>query len=116
MVRWEVFDREKRFDRYTAKDGRLGDRINFAPTLPSATAAAAAGLIMPAAFLSVKALDPKANIKAKLWDDEAWRRRVSALFHPASLTDVLQPLGARAALTYRACCSEAKTVLCMRQG
>ncbi len=76
MVRWEVFDREKRFDRYTAKDGRQGDRINFAPTLPSATAAAAAGLIMPAAFLSVKAIDSKANAKAKLWDDEAWRRFV----------------------------------------
>jgi hypothetical protein len=74
MVRWEVFDREKRFDRYTAKDGRQGDRINFASTLPSATAAAAAGLIMPAAFLSVKALDAKANPKSKLWDDEAWRR------------------------------------------
>jgi hypothetical protein len=73
MVRWEVFDREKRFDRYTAKDGRQGDRINFASTLPSATAAAAAGL-MPAAFLSVKALDAKANPKSKLWDDEAWRR------------------------------------------
>ena len=76
MVRWEVFDREKRFDRYTAKDGRQGDRINFAPTLPSATAAAAAGLIMPAAFLSVKALDAKANPKSKMWDDEAWRRYV----------------------------------------
>lgn len=75
MVRWEIFDREKRFDRYTAKDGRQGDRINFAPTLPSATAAAAAGLIMPAAFLSVKAIDGKANAKAKLWDDEAWRSR-----------------------------------------
>ncbi len=73
MVRWEVFDREKRFDRYTAKDGRQGDRINFASTMPSATAAAAAGL-MPAAFLSVKALDAKANPKSKLWDDEAWRR------------------------------------------
>jgi hypothetical protein len=77
MVRWEVFDREKRFDRYTAKDGRQGDRINFASTLPSATAAAAAGLIMPAAFLSVKALDAKANPKSKLWDDEAWRRCVA---------------------------------------
>jgi hypothetical protein len=82
MVRWEVFDREKRFDRYTAKDGRQGDRINFASTLPSATAAAAAGLIMPAAFLSVKALDAKANPKAKLWDDEAWRRCVSVVSSP----------------------------------
>lgn len=85
MVRWEVFDREKRFDRYTAKDGRQGDRINFASTLPSATAAAAAGLIMPAAFLSVKALDAKANPKSKMWDDEAWRRYVLP-FRRADLT------------------------------
>ena len=31
---------------------------------------------MPAAFLSIKSLDAKANPKSKLWDDEAWRRCV----------------------------------------
>jgi len=76
LLRLQVYDREKKFDRYSVKDGRQGDRINFAPTLPSATAAAAAGLIMPAAFLSIKSLDAKANPKSKLWDDEAWRRCV----------------------------------------
>lgn len=101
MVRWEIFDREKRFDRYTAKDGRQGDRINFAPTLPSATAAAAAGLIMPAAFLSVKAIDGKANAKAKLWDDEAWRRYVPECWRCLQRCSpyVAQPVGARPALT-----------------